>query len=326
MPKQAQEMSLYPNDKGIDLDIFQCVRCKLVQLNCSPVPYYTKAISTSILSKETQSFRELQLKSIVNTHSLKNKSILDIGKSLNENVCLSAGFGEYKSSTGISTSYEKKFDFFISCNYFEHCPFPNIFLNFINQNTKENSIGIIEVPNFDMICENGLFAEIIPDHLFYFTKDTLNYTLSSGGFRILENYKIKDDYILGAIIQRTQDLSLESFDKQKRSLKKQFNKYFKKYKKIAIYGAGHQAFALISLLNLKNIEFIVDDAEFKQNRYSPASNIKILPSFCLNKNIEAILVVGGSYSEEISKKLLNDKATTFEGDIFILDKTKIKKM
>ena len=37
-----------------------------------------------------------------------------------------------------------------------------------------------------MILTAGLFAEFIPDHLFYFTRQTLTTLLESNGFEVLD--------------------------------------------------------------------------------------------------------------------------------------------
>ena len=61
----------------------------------------------------------------------------------------------------------------------------NNVLRSINNNLIDDGVGLIEVPNFDMILKKSLFSEFISDHLFYFTKETLKSTLQYNGFKII---------------------------------------------------------------------------------------------------------------------------------------------
>ena len=54
-------------------------------------------------------------------------------------------------------------------SYLEHLPDPNTVLQGISYNLNEDGIGLVEVPNFEMILEKNLYSEFIIDHLFYFT-------------------------------------------------------------------------------------------------------------------------------------------------------------
>ena len=65
MPNAAQFL---PNedelhkDKGVDLNIFECTQCGLVQTSQEPVPYYKEVIRASAFSGEMAAFRQKQLK------------------------------------------------------------------------------------------------------------------------------------------------------------------------------------------------------------------------------------------------------------------------
>ena len=74
-----------------------------------------------------------------------------------------------------------------------------------------------------------------------------------------------------------------------------------KTKKIIIWGAGHQALTVISLTNIKNkIDYVVDSAIFKQNKYTPESHLLINdPNYMLKDKPEAIVVMAAGFSDEI---------------------------
>ena len=77
--------------------------------------------------------------------------------------------------------------------------------------------------------------------------------------------------------------------------------YINNYKNVAIWGAGHQALAIISLTQIKNkILFVIDSAPFKQNLYTPATHLKIKsPEELCKYKPEAVIVIAGSYNNEV---------------------------
>jgi hypothetical protein len=51
------------------------------------------------------------------------------------------------------------------------------------------------VPSFEYILEQNSFYELIPDHLFYFTEDTLTSLMARCGFDVLQKERINRDTI-----------------------------------------------------------------------------------------------------------------------------------
>ena len=68
---------------------------------------------------------------------------------------------------------EAPFEAFFTLNFLEHQPTPKNFLRGIWHNLVPQGIGLVEVPNFDMMLRQRLFSEFTTDHLLYFTADTL---------------------------------------------------------------------------------------------------------------------------------------------------------
>jgi 2-polyprenyl-3-methyl-5-hydroxy-6-metoxy-1,4-benzoquinol methylase len=332
MPKAAQflpDANSLKNDKGIDLEVCQCSGCGLVQLNNDPVPYYKEVIRSAAISPEMKDFRLKQFTGFVKKYFLTGKKIIEIG----------AGQGEYLSlmqqcgvkAYGLEASYEsvkhcKKnglnvrrgfiqnntyklkdalFDAFFILNYLEHLPYPNSTLIGINNNLSEDAVGIVEVPNFDMILRKKLFSEFIADHLFYFNKETLSSTLKLNGFEIIECHEIFHDYIISVVVKKRKKLNISHFYEHQTKIKKDIEKYLNQYKskKVAIWGAGHQALAIILLINLADkIRYVVDSAVFKQNKYTPATHIPIVsPERLYSDQVDAIIIITGGYSDEVVK-------------------------
>ena len=193
---------------------------------------------------------------------------------------------------------------FVSCNRLEHIPNPNEYLK------QFNGRGVIEVPNFNMIYAKSMFAEIMLDHLLYFTEDTLRFTLQYNGFDVLSIEPVWDYYILSARVVRRKSLLMGGFKIQEAILSFALDEYISKYDHVAIYGASHQAFAYIAMLH-PNISFVVDDSLLKQGKYTPAGSLMIYSPKHL-KNADAVVIMGGGYSDIIAKKL------DFEGGVAIM--------
>jgi len=207
----------------------------------------------------------------------------------------------------------------------------NVVLRAIHKNLNQNSIGLIEVPNFNLILKKKLFSEFIRDHLFYFTKESLEIICKKNGFELIDISYVWHDYIISAVVKKSTNtklmnykkitpLNLKSLIKKKESIKNKINMYVDKHKKgkVVVWGAGHQALTLISLTNLsKKIDFVVDSAPFKQGKYTPSSHIPIIsPEKLMKINFEAVIVMAASYTDEVVKILLKKYKKNFSISMF----------
>ena len=347
MPSSAQgflESTELTNDTGADLEVCQCSVCGLVQLNNEPVSYYKEVIRATAISQEMTQFRLRHFSDFIDSYNLQGKKVLEVGCGKGEFLnlmkkcgveahgleygqgsvdrCLESGLlvekGYIDSSNYLVPG--APYDAFFIMNFFEHVPEPNELLQGIGNNLSEGAVGIIEVPNFDMILKNNLFSEFISDHLFYFTKDTLISTLQRNGFEILGCEVIWNDYIISVVVKKRERLELAHFYDYQSRIEEQIITYIKRYKpgRVAIYGAGHQSLAIISLTNIGNkIKYIIDDAPFKQNKYTPATHVPIVSIDELEKDpVDAIIIMAASYSNEVSKKVV--KRFKYDIDLAIL--------
>ena len=71
---------------------------------------------------------------------------------------------------------------------------------------------------------------------------------------------------------------------------------------MAIWGAGHQALAIIALTKIADkIRYVVDAAPFKQGKYTPATHLPIVAPDTLRADpVEAVIVMAASYSDEVA--------------------------
>jgi SAM-dependent methyltransferase len=344
MPKAAQylpDVGSLESDAGVDLEVRQCSGCGLVQLSGEPVPYFREVIRAAGYSPEMMDFRRKQFGSLMEKFSLKGKKIIEIGCGRGEILsimreCGGDAYGlEYSEDsvahcTGNGLKVSKgfvetatcslehsPFDAFLILNFLEHLPDPTGTLEGIQRNLADDGVGLVEVPNFDMILRERLFSEFIGDHLLYFTRDTLCTTLRISGFDVVECSEIWHDYIISAIVRKRQPTPISGFRDHQLRLRNDIEQYVRRFErgKVAVWGAGHQALALISLSGLAGkIRFVVDSAPFKQGKYTPATHIPIVsPDMLRLDPINAVIVMAGGYSDEVATILRQQ----FDGDMGI---------
>ena len=363
MPSSAQLFTKKPskNNNPISLKLSYCDSCGSLQILNKPVTYYKNVIRTSNLSnilkkKRIEQFNFLKKK-------LNDKSnFIEIGSGAGENIEIFSKFS--KNVYGIENSsknylkcknkklniyniypnnkinqkIKKKFDAFFIYNFLEHIPNIKNFFTNIKLVLKNQAMGIIEVPNFEMIKKKNLYTEIIKDHLLYFDKQTLRNVLIKNGFQIIKLHTYFDQYIISALVKfnknlidskiiKPKGLNIINIKNELKQQKIKFNNFFKNYEKnsFIIWGAGHQSLTFISHFKLlKYIKYIVDSANFKQNLFAPGSNLKIYNPEYLEKekNIKNILIIAGGYNKDIINQI---KKNYKKFNIFYLEKNIIKK-
>ena len=331
MPKAAQylpDIEAIRKDNGVTLRVCQCSCCGLVQLDTAPVSYYREVIRAAAVSREMTEFRYRQFGAFVETQSLHRKKVLEIGCGGGEYLsileqCGVDAYGLEYSPTAVEQCVDNglkvsrgfvdgpgaivkdaPFDAFLILNFLEHLPDQRATLKGIYNNLAAEGVGLIEVPNFDMIVRQKLFSEFTADHLFYFTRDTLSTTLNRNGFDIVECSEEWYGYILSAVVKKRRRLDLSPLRDSQAHLTAELSEYVRSFndKRVAIWGAGHQAFALMSMMDVAHrIRYVVDSAPFKQGRYTPATHLPIVAPVTLESDpVDAVIVMAASYSDEVA--------------------------
>jgi len=333
-PKSAQGFLNAPSelDELVTLTINQCAMCGVVQHNLEPVLYYKEVIRAVAFSPQMAEFRLSQLGDWIARNNLQNKKILEVGSGKGEyiNLLQKAGASQVvglEFSASNKTSAQKagfivhqgyldenfkapqdfKFDAFAIFSFLEHWPNPNKGLQILHSNLTDSAIGLIEVPNFELILNKGLYSEFTTDHIFYFDKKSLTLLLENNGFEVISIRSIWQEYILSAEVRKKNSLDVSNFIKIQNDVKSQLNDYINFFgkKKVAIWGAGHQALAVIAIAGVAPlVKYVVDSAPFKQGKYTPATHLLIVPpEQMLIDPPKAVLIMAAGYSDEISKTI-----------------------
>lgn len=330
MPRGAQrflEVQELEQDKGITIEVSSCDYCGLIQIPGNPVSYYKNVIRATGVSEEMCKFRFKQFSDFIEKYSLYGKKIIEIGSGCGEYMSIMSNFevtlrGLEYCFESVSKSKQKNLDVvqgyiensqykieeapyeaFYMLNFLEHIPEPNQLLRGLYNNLEDEAIGLIEVPNVDMILETALFSEFISDHLMYFTSATFQFILQKNGFEILSCEPIWYNYILSMVVKKRKRIDVTNFKTNREQLSKVLNLYLDKFDKeeVAIWGAGHQALAVISLTGIQNkVNCIIDSAGFKQNKFTSATHIPVMsPEILKQGNLKTVIVMAAAYSDEI---------------------------
>ncbi len=336
MPGRAQyfpDADHVKEDKGVDLSLYKCEYCGLIQLSNEPVFYYRDVIRSATVSDEMKEFRKEYFADFITKYELEGKKIVEVGAGAGEFMQMMKdaggevygiehnselvskgcknGLSIYSGFPGESIDTDERFDAFYIMNFLEHIPDPRTFLYNVSEMLNDDAIGLIEVPNSDMIMDHMMFSEFMLDHLSYFTKDTLCRTLEASGYDVLECKTVWHNYCLCAIVKKRNANGFDAFSIKQREICGQINSFIdgcrNDNKKVAVWGAGHQALAILSVAGIADkIEFVIDSAEFKQNKYTPGSHCLVVsPNKLMDIEIDVIMIMAASYSDEVNRIIRN---------------------
>jgi SAM-dependent methyltransferase len=329
----------------IDLEIYECNQCGLVQHNSEPVSYYKDVIRAVAYSPEMKIFRLQQFKNFLNFNQLWDKNILEIGSGKGEYLDLFNEAGatrlyglenslqsfkilddkKYNSRRGFLddkfiNNWELSFDAIVSFNFVEHWPDLQTGLKNIKNLLSDDGIGLIEVPNFDHMLRNKIYTEFTADHIFYFTEKTFRNALQSVGFEIISMGSVWKDYILSATVKKRQKINIREMIESKKKNTFELVNFLSTYDgSVVVWGAGHQALSIMAMIRADSfIEYVVDSAPFKQGKFCPVTGLEIFSPMQLKVDCpKCIVVMGAAYSDEIVRIIQNDFGNIL--DIFIMD-------
>ncbi len=334
MPKAAQHMpskELLADEHDMTLELCQCSGCGLVQFAVEPPDYYRDVIRSGGYSTTMVELRRSQYTHFLDMCPLKNTKIIEVGCGQGEFLGVWGRFGFEVDAYGLENNpvLVKKardaglnvmqgfaveenyqipngpFSGFCSFNFLEHQPDPNGMLRCIYHNLEENAYGLITVPSFEYIMEHEGFYELIRDHIAYFTKETFTFVLEMNGFHVLECTIVNRD-TWAAIVEKKPRLDVTALERSRKRISKQISDFMlnaiKGERKLAVWGASHQGFTLLSNTGMKqHVSYVIDSAPFKQGLYTPGTHLPIVaPEYFFIEPVDSILIVAPGYTDEIT--------------------------
>lgn len=339
MPSVSQELPIDEDDKNceaIDLPLCQCVECGLVQFDCVPVSYYKDSTRAGERCDALIALRQKQYKHLIETYELHGKKILEVGagkggylktlKEMSEYSIQEYGIEYNEEFVRIARETEDvnefqgdpeneetdmpgaPYDAFVSFSYPARLINPNSMVRLVHRSTTDDAVGLVMVPSLEHLLSSEGFFDIARDHIAYYSVNTLRLLFENNGFDVLE-YGEESSLYIYMIVKKRQLIDMASYWQDVDTIMEQTREFVqerkKRGKKVAVWCAGHFAFTVLSVSELGNeIEYIIDNAPFKQGCFAPGSKVKIVsPNYYKDKPVDTIMILGPIYVDEIVKEI-----------------------
>jgi hypothetical protein len=245
-----------------------------------------------------------RIKKILKKRQIK---IIFAAKILSNNVGIKTQEILFKIENSKINKKKGKYDLIIIRHSWEHIFEQQRFIKNLLLLSNPNTIYYFEVPDCERLIKNFDYTMIWEEHIFYYTQKTFLNSLRENGFSILKFVRFKQDYedILCAVVVKSEsnfniNKSLSSSNKNEINIAKKYAKkfnYFKSYfqKKITkiskngdiiAYGASHMLNIFFNIFKIeKYIKYIIDDNQFKHNKFMFKNNIIIKKSKLINRTL-----------------------------------------
>ncbi len=372
-------------DHGIRIDLKRCPVCGLTQFDCEPVEYYKKVIRAVGLSKTMQDLRRDDYRHLIDAYGMDGGKWIECGcgngdflKVLKEfpveiyaTEADSGNVSVAREQLGLAEDHIMEFfpdradmdipgapfDVFLSFNFLEHQPDPVSMLGCMYRNLRDGGVGLITVPSFEYILQEGRYYELVRDHIANYDLPALTGLCRRCGFEVLEQGYIGIGDTLRVVMRKPASgtesdgpgLSGNSdgiafyekntekietvlntskylvLDRNYKEISAGIEAYMKRLsaegRSIAMWGASHQGFTIAATTALKDhVRYIIDSAPFKQGRFAPASHLPIVsPEHYLTDPVDVILIAAPGYIREIEASIRERYAGTAAGVPAICD-------
>ena len=206
---------------------------------------------------------------------------------------------------------KEKFDAFASRQVFEHLPDPVDVLRGIRQMVRPGAVGLIEVPNGFRALRRGRFYEFFPDHVQYYSANSLAGLATEAGFNLIECREAFGGDYLEMWLRYVPDAE-EAFQRLQRVravICEKLAGWLRDCQRdgvtpVAVWGAGAKTLSILaaardSMAGL--VACVIDSDPHKHGRFVPNTAIPIVsPDGAAAYAPAAVLILALSYREEIA--------------------------
>ena len=312
-------------DKKLELPLYECKECALIQIDIEPVSYYKSVITAASIGDASKTLLKKEWEPLVQNYGLQGSRLLEVGAGAGDFVRLLRSwgvdavgleFGVKDTSKDVlidgwlpQSSLDNTYGTIVCNNFLEHHPSPKNFLRAIHDLIDEGGYLYISVPRFEYLYEKACFYELVPDHLSYFSKESLINIISSSGFVVKEYYtkNNENDHVVFCQKRHGIDIAvqLSKFESIVKSLRRFIDEHKASGRSIAVWGAGHRTLTLLSMAAVDGVEMIVDSAPFKQGLFAPVTGIPVVSPLDFQKHPTDVLVLmlPGAYAEQVKSYL-----------------------
>jgi SAM-dependent methyltransferase len=357
VPPDVQAL-LAPDQLGqhtaVEFLIYQCHDCGLVQ---APVQlksnYYDDYLMSTTFSDQLRDYLDGLAAEFIDQFELTDQScVLDVGcgdgafmypfrdrgiqvagiepSERSRTAAAQAGFTVHAGYLDYDTVIPgAPFDAFVSRQVFEHVDDISALFVGIRRNLKPEGVGIIEVPRLEKAIEDQRFYDFFPDHVNYYSIDTLRLAAELNGFEVIAARSTMFDEYNTITVRVRPAVDLGEMHHNRAGLIDGINSVFAQAKQqgsvTAVWGAGAKGLSIMTNLDTALIDHLIDSDPNKVGRYTAISELLIESSDILtHTSVDVIVITAVAYQQSILKKLREQYQYT--GQVYVLQKSGIKKV
>lgn len=332
------------SDVAIDLKISRCLSCGFISLPVNLTSdYYDDYINIPSQSMQARQFQMMSASEFVRKFDLSDRKVLEVGcgdgfflHALTQASAIPFGIEPSSAQRDQALKYGVQvesgilaggrvlaaapFDAFVSRQVFEHVDDMRDFLLTIRGNLAPGAVGMLEVPNLDVLVEGSRFFDFIPEHINYFNPQTLTLAMQLAGFEVLDVLPVDNGESLRVLVKNPKETNFHRLTERVGSLRDDMKTFLidckERGKKVAVWGAGGKGVSMMAVVDLEDVAILVDASPEKLGLLTPVSHLTVTsPSEIEANGIDAIVIMAPAYEREIASKLRNE--LRFKGDIVL---------
>lgn len=337
VPQNVSYLGIFPFDslEPAKIDILWNSKSKHLSItNYQPQEYYENYLMTTTYSPAIQKLQEEQVRKLIkfSAGNSQELSLVEIG--CGDGSFLNHAKRFFSEVIGIEPSQKfarlarqeghvvieayvqksqlpttKKFDLFVARQVFEHLSDPLDCLLGVKKMLKVGAVGLIEVPNGFRALKEGRYFEFFPDHVNYFSVNSLVDLVSTAGLNVIScNESFGGDYLEAWISLDPEPTKMyEGLLNHREKVINSLNVWLRAKgteNNNIIFGCGAKTLSTVALnpdFFSENFRYAVDSDPNKVAKYLPGTNIEILsindPLLVEPYNV---LILALSYVDEIA--------------------------
>lgn len=313
------------NNKMDEVVFYKCPCCGLIQCNylLNKDFYANRHNNVDGFNEYHGGLKNIHLKRLQKLVSLchQNKSILEVG--CGTGLWLEQAAMFFDNCVGVdpalsfcsknhkinfinkyfdsNLNFKQKFDAIVSLMVFEHLENPCVAMSYLSDILDDNGIGMVNVPNGYQIFTNGLYGQIVPQHINYYTINSIIFLLNKF------NLEVVSIDIDESLIEITVYFKKRKFVDLKKSIlvqKQRLTEILTNRDNIVLWGAGNKIRSISYILKDFHIKHLVDSDALKTHKYIPNLNCAIeLLSREIISNADTIFITASGYNAEIVREI-----------------------
>ena len=291
----------------------------IAEIICSNLKLNHKSFIVEAGSNDGTFLKSIKLKSkakVLGVDPSKNISRIAV----KQNIQTLTDYFNLKSSKKILKKFGNA-DVIYGANVFNHVDDLSDFLRGAKLLLRNSGKLILEVPDLNSLIDKTGFDTIYHEHRHYFSENSMNKILNKNGF-FIENIQ-KINYMSGSLRvfasktnikldKNLRKVNLKEFNKFKSRVNiiiKRLKNFTKKYKFVVGIGAATKGNTLLNCCQFsdKDVSMILDKSNFKINKFTPGSGIKIVDENIKIKPDAAIILPWNITKYLLKRRIFKNK-------------------